>query len=74
VFFWQSVRYRHRANIEENPHVNYSSHVIEVRQAEVFSNWLRKLRDEKARARIQIRIRRLSLGSFGDAFDPARLS
>jgi putative addiction module killer protein len=40
--------------------------VIEVRQTEVFSNWLRKLRDEKARARIQIRIRRLSLGNFGD--------
>jgi putative addiction module killer protein len=46
--------------------VNYSSHVIEVRQTEVFSNWLRKLRDEKAKARIQIRIRRLSLGNFGD--------
>ena len=28
---------------------------------------MRKLRDEKARARIQIRIRRLSLGNFGDA-------
>jgi putative addiction module killer protein len=27
---------------------------------------LRKLRDEQARARIQIRIRRLSLGNFGD--------
>jgi putative addiction module killer protein len=40
--------------------------VIEVRQTEVFSNWLRKLRDENARARIQIRIRRLSLGNFGD--------
>ena len=41
--------------------------MIEVRQTEVFSNWLRKLRDQKARARIQIRIRRLSLGNFGDA-------
>ncbi|MDR3726014.1 MAG: type II toxin-antitoxin system RelE/ParE family toxin [Terracidiphilus sp.] len=46
--------------------MNYSSHVIEVRQTEIFSNWLRKLRDEKARARVQIRIRRLSLGNFGD--------
>jgi putative addiction module killer protein len=52
--------------LEQTGHVNYSSHVIEVRQTEVFSNWLRKLRDEKARARIQIRIRRLSLGNFGD--------
>ncbi|MGO9775582.1 MAG: type II toxin-antitoxin system RelE/ParE family toxin [Terracidiphilus sp.] len=41
--------------------------MIEVRQTEVFSNWLRKLRDDNARARIQIRIRRLSLGNFGDA-------
>jgi putative addiction module killer protein len=40
--------------------------VIEVRQTQVFSNWLRKLSDHNARARIQIRIRRLSLGNFGD--------
>ena len=40
--------------------------MVEVRQTEVFVNWLRKLRDENARARIQIRIRRLSLGNFGD--------
>jgi len=40
--------------------------VIEVRQTEVFSTWLRKLRDLQALARIQIRIRRLSLGIFGD--------
>ena len=48
------------------PHVNYSSHVIEVRQTDVFANWIRKLRSNRARARIQIRIRRLSLGNFGD--------
>ncbi|MGD0293145.1 MAG: type II toxin-antitoxin system RelE/ParE family toxin [Terracidiphilus sp.] len=41
--------------------------MIEVRQTVVFSDWLRKLRDEKARSRILIRIRRLSLGNFGDA-------
>jgi putative addiction module killer protein len=40
--------------------------MVEVRQTEVFSNWLRKLSDQNARARIQIRIRRLSLGNFGD--------
>jgi putative addiction module killer protein len=40
--------------------------VLVVRQTDVFSKWLRKLRDEQARARIQIRIRRLSLGNFGD--------
>jgi len=40
--------------------------MIEVRQTGLFANWLRKLRDKRARARIQIRIRRLSLGNFGD--------
>jgi putative addiction module killer protein len=40
--------------------------MIEVRQTDLFANWLRKLRDEEARARIQIRIRRISLGNFGD--------
>jgi putative addiction module killer protein len=40
--------------------------MFEVRQTDLFANWLRKLRDEQARARIQIRIRRLSLGNFGD--------
>lgn len=40
--------------------------MIEVRQIETFSDWLRKLRDENARSRILIRIRRLSLGNFGD--------
>jgi putative addiction module killer protein len=40
--------------------------MIEVRQTDLFANWLRKLRDERVRARIQIRIRRLSLGNFGD--------
>lgn len=40
--------------------------MIEVRQSQVFADWLRRLRDESARARIQIRIRRLSLGNFGD--------
>ncbi len=40
--------------------------MVEVRQTEVFASWLRKLCDETARSRIQIRIRRLSLGNFGD--------
>jgi putative addiction module killer protein len=40
--------------------------VIEVRQTEAFADWLRRLRDDKARFRILVRIRRLSLGNFGD--------
>ena len=48
--------------------------MIEVRPTEVFADWLRKLRDENARARIQVRIRRLSLGNFGDVKPWARAS
>lgn len=40
--------------------------MIEVRQTEVFSRWLAKLRDDEAFARIHARTRRLILGSFGD--------
>jgi len=40
--------------------------MIDVIKSEIFDRWLRKLRDPQARARIQIRIRRLSLGNPGD--------
>ena len=40
--------------------------MIEIRQTEVFSGWLRGLRDRQARARIQTRIDRLQLGLAGD--------
>ncbi len=41
--------------------------MVEVRETEVFSKWLRELRDRQARARIQTRIDRLQLGLAGDA-------
>jgi len=41
--------------------------VFEIRQTEVFAAWYRNLRDRRARARIQVRIDRLSLGNAGDA-------
>jgi len=41
--------------------------VIEVRQTEIFARWLAKLRDGRAQARINARIRRLSIGNPGDA-------
>ena len=41
--------------------------MIEVRQTETFAKWLIKLRDLRARARIQARIDRLELGNAGDA-------
>lgn len=40
--------------------------MIEVRQTEVYSEWFARLRDLRAKARIDIRIRRLSLGNPGD--------
>ena len=40
--------------------------VIEVRQTEIFARWLTNLRDGRARARINARIRRLSIGNTGD--------
>ncbi len=44
----------------------YRPGVIGIRQTRVFSDWLAYLRDLKAVARIDIRIRRLSLGNPGD--------
>jgi putative addiction module killer protein len=40
--------------------------VIEIRQTETYAEWFASLRDQKARARIGVRIRRLSLGNPGD--------
>ncbi|MGL4634614.1 MAG: type II toxin-antitoxin system RelE/ParE family toxin [Beijerinckiaceae bacterium] len=40
--------------------------MIEVRQTAAFSAWMESLRDMRASARIVVRIRRLSLGNFGD--------
>ena len=40
--------------------------MIEIRQTEQFSKWFEKLHDRKARAKITIRIRRISLGNLGD--------
>ena len=39
---------------------------MEIRQTELFARWLAGLRDRRARMRITARIRRLSLGNFGD--------
>jgi len=39
----------------------------EIRQSADFAHWLNTLADVQARARIDIRIRRLALGNAGDA-------
>lgn len=40
--------------------------MLEVRQTTTYSTWFDKLRDKDAKASIDIRIRRLSLGNSGD--------
>ena len=40
--------------------------MIEIRQTDAYSLWFNGLRDRQARARINARIRRLSLGNPGD--------
>ena len=40
--------------------------MIEVRQTETYARWFNRLSDKKAQARINTRIRRLSLGNPGD--------
>jgi putative addiction module killer protein len=52
------VDMRHRAN--------YGIQMIEIIKSSTFDQWLKKLRDPQAKARIQMRIRRLGLGNPGD--------
>ena len=40
--------------------------MLEIRQTTQYSTWFGKLRDKAAKIRIDIRIRRLSLGNPGD--------
>lgn len=40
--------------------------MVEVVQTEEFAAWLRKLRDQRAKARVAMRLRRAELGNLGD--------
>ena len=40
--------------------------MIEIRETEIYSRWFKSLRDRQSKARIDIRIRRLSTGNPGD--------
>jgi putative addiction module killer protein len=41
--------------------------MMEIRKTKIFANWLDKLRDIQARARVLVRIKRLAEGNTGDA-------
>ncbi|MEN9886221.1 MAG: hypothetical protein RL758_799 [Pseudomonadota bacterium] len=47
--------------------LEYTLRMVEVRQTEHYADWFARLRDRQAKVRIDIRIRRLSLGNPGDA-------
>ncbi len=40
--------------------------MLEIRETKVYARWFNNLRDRRAKARIDTRIRRLSLGNPGD--------
>lgn len=40
--------------------------MIEIRKTDIFANWFERLKDRRAKARIQARIDRLETGYFGD--------
>lgn len=40
--------------------------MVEIIKSATFDRWLKKLRDPRAKARIEMRIRRLGLGNPGD--------
>ncbi len=46
--------------------MGYNRTVIEIRETETFSSWLTALRDDKARSKIAVRVRRLAFGNAGD--------
>jgi putative addiction module killer protein len=46
--------------------MGYNGRMVEIRQTTTYSDWFDSLRDRQARIRIDIRIRRLSVGNPGD--------
>ena len=46
--------------------MNYSSQAFDLVKSSLFDRWLTRLRDRRAKARIETRIRRMSLGNPGD--------
>jgi putative addiction module killer protein len=56
----------HRSDVVLGALMSETVRVMEIRQTENYAEWFAALRDPQARARINIRVRRLSLGNPGD--------
>ena len=64
----------HEADIMRRPHLQLDTNVshgihllmIQIQQTDTYAKWFTGLKDRISRARIDIRIRRLSLGNAGD--------
>lgn len=46
--------------------MGYNKVVLTIRQTAEYKHWFSKIKDSRAKARIDVRIRRLSLGNAGD--------
>ena len=46
--------------------------MMEIRKTVLFDKWMKSLKDRRAKAKIEVRIGRLSLGNPGDASRLAR--
>jgi putative addiction module killer protein len=44
----------------------YATVMLEIRRTVAFDRWLRRLKDDRARAKIAARIQRIAFGNFGD--------
>jgi putative addiction module killer protein len=55
-----------KARLDDMYPMEYNRNVIEIRETAGYAKWFRGLRDGRAKAKINARIRRLSLGNPGD--------
>jgi putative addiction module killer protein len=53
-------------DVDQNPNVLYKGQSIAIVQTPIFRDWLRGLRDRRARLRIDDRLKRLATGNTGD--------
>lgn len=57
----------HPASLANPYTMVYTCPMLEIKRTDEFAKWLKKLRDAKAKARINLRIRRIELtGNLGD--------